>query len=1454
MSTPSVKILNLPRLEDNGSNWNTYKERVFNTLTSRGLKRHVTGTIKAPPEIEQRDDGEVYIKGMLKPLTEEEVEELEIKSDEHAQKQAQVRDIIYETISQSTFAQIKGEKTAADLWKKLVTINEQKNTDVYGATLDRLMLMQCSEDDDVRKHITTMTDLKENLAEMGNPLTDEMFSAYIRRSMPKSYKPLFTALAASATIAARPYSSDALIQQIFSMADTEAAAKESDERIETAMAAFREKGNQGSKGQKGGKKKKGPLCANCNRPSHSIENCWRKGGGKEGQAPEWYKEKTGKASLATANSATTSNEEENVVLLSCFDDDDVEDVALAVTSDFEDEAKALSITSEERPIIIDCGASRHFSSDRERFVNFVEIVPSPVRAADGRTFSALGKGDIKLYFPMGEGQKPTPILLTGVYYSPQMAFTLISVSRLDVANHIFHIENGICSISTPKPNSRVIGRIPRVRGLYRVSPQTNKLSNPPTANVASKMMSITELHNRMGHINHNDLRHMVKTGMVTGINLDLESTPDQCTVCIQAKATRKPFPKRSVNEHVKGYGDKIVSDVWGPASTVSLGGHKYYNSYMDLSTHEEKVFFLKQKSEAFNSYKKYEAWAKVQRNAVIKILGTDRGGEFMSNAFVEHLELQGTVRHLTVHDSPQSNGASERANRTHVELARAMLTAANLPRSLWAEAVRHSFWLRNRAPTQALKRQKTPHEMATGDKPDLSNLQPFGADVWVKRLNVGKLEPQAMKARFVGYDDESKGYRIFWPRKNKVSIERDVYFEQTNADPPTIPQIEGETATFDDQQNRQTPLCPKAQNTPEIEKRTTSDPPTASIPTSNETDTIANDPAPQTTQRIRCDGLIEPEPNTGRGFRQRPGMRPGFYKQLTSTRTISKRAEIQQDPEPGGEETHYSDPTEEFAGVIEWVLATIHGEPETLEEALRSDESHNWSAAVENELDQIEKLNTWEIVEAPPDANILKNRYVFRLKRDQTGEVAKHKARLVVKGYSQIRGLDYVDTYAPVIKLTTLRVLLTLAALNGSVIYQADVKNAYLNAELDEVLYMALPPHYEKFRNLPKAPPGKRLVCKLLKGLYGTKQGGRQWYLKLRRKFIDLGYSVCSADEAVFIKIVNPLKYTIVGAAVDDFTIIADSDRSANLIQDQLEEDFELARLGKINWLLGIHIVRDHDTHTISLSQKAYIDQILDRFGLSNASPVVTPMEPGVDLSVDSPAVSPQLLNESEKSRYREAIGSLMYAMLATRPDLAFAVSTLSRFMETPHTTHWKAAQRVFQYLKGTRDLELVLGGDNSELIVYSDADWASQLHRHSISGFASFVGDGAVSWSSKKQPIVTLSSTESEYVALTHAAQEVIWLRKLLSELRNDPESATQLFCDNQGAISLAKDPTFHARTKHIDTKFHFVRQTVDLGHASVQYCPTHEMIADVFTKSLARPKLEKFRSSLGLKPPRSA
>lgn len=343
--------------------------------------------------------------------------------------------------------------------------------------------------------------------------------------------------------------------------------------------------------------------------------------------------------------------------------------------------------------------------------------------------------------------------------------------------------------------------------------------------------------------------------------------------------------------------------------------------------------------------------------------------------------------------------------------------------------------------------------------------------------------------------------------------------------------------------------------------------------------------------------------------------------------------------------------------------------------------------------------------------------------------------------------------------------------------------------------------------------------------------------------------TVSNADEAVFY-IFEGDKYTIIAAATDDFTIIADSTKSSDLIQNQFSQHFEIIDNGPINWLLGVKLNRNLEAKTIYLSQQAYIEEILIRFGLENARTAVTPMEPGIDLSPDSPAVSPNLLTPAEKTKYRKMIGCLMYATVMTRPDIAFAVSTLSQYLEAPRTTHLAAVTRVFRYLLGTKELKLILGGTHSEVSGYSDADWASHMHRHSISGFAYFLGTGAVNWSSKKQPIVTLSSTEAEYVALTHASKDILWIHKLLTELSFIfPFSVpTVLYCDNQGAIRLSKDSTFHGRTKHIDVHFHFICQTISTGHIMLQYCPTNDMIGDVFTKSLSPVKFEKFRAFLGL------
>ena len=348
--------------------------------------------------------------------------------------------------------------------------------------------------------------------------------------------------------------------------------------------------------------------------------------------------------------------------------------ALVCTSDFRSEAHAVA---NHTGSIVDSGASRHFSLEWSKFLNYEEFSNSePIRAADGRTFSALGKGDLKIYLPNGN-QKLTLITLKNVLYSPNMAFTLISVSCVDRAGFSLFIKGGYCTIRDP--NSKVIGRIPEVRGLYRVTDTISQFSH--IANTAVKQISISELHRRMGHVNHEDLRQMVEKGMVTGINLDLSSKPDFCEICITAKATRKSFPKESQTEY-KAYGDKVVADVWGPAPVKSIGGKEYYVLFQDLFSHEERIYFLKQKSEVFEYYKKYEAWLKVQRNGRVGILGCNRGGEFTSQEFTDYLENAGTIRHLTVHDSPASNGAVERANRTHLDGARAMMEAAKLPKNL----------------------------------------------------------------------------------------------------------------------------------------------------------------------------------------------------------------------------------------------------------------------------------------------------------------------------------------------------------------------------------------------------------------------------------------------------------------------------------------------------------------------------------------------------------------------------------------------------------------------------------------------------------------------------------------------------------------------------------------------------------------------------------------------------
>jgi hypothetical protein len=394
--------------------------------------------------------------------------------------------------------------------------------------------------------------------------------------------------------------------------------------------------------------------------------------------------------------------------------------------------------------------------------------------------------------------------------------------------------------------------------------------------------------------------------------------------------------------------------------------------------------------------------------------------------------------------------------------------------------------------------------------------------------------------------------------------------------------------------------------------------------------------------------------------------------------------------------------------------------------------------------------------------------------------------------------VDYFDTFSPVARLASFHTILAYAARNDWDIDTFDFNGVYLNGELsaDEDIYMQSPPGYDN--------QGES-VKHLCKSLYRLKQAGRKWYDTLYCALTGEGFRVNAADPGVFFARNNE-HITILAIHVDDCMITGSAGDLISEYKQRLHSRYSLTDLGPIHWLLGIKITRDREAHTISLSQTSYINTILSRFSLSDAKPVASPITPGTIYSkTDAPSDATQAVH-MKKTPYREAVGSLMYAAVATRPDITFAISTLSQFLDNPGKIHWEAVKCVFRYLAGTKTHALTYGNECHDLLGYTDTDGASQEHCHAISGSAFLIDSAAVSWASRKQELVTLSTAEAEYVAAMHAAKECIWLRRLTKLMFGPAPSLTTLYCDNQAALHLATDNNYHTRTKHIDIRYHFI------------------------------------------------
>eukprot|EP00794_Sanderia_malayensis_P016556 gene16556-biopygen13988 len=1271
-----------------------------------------------------------------------------LEQQKHKRRENQALASICLSVSTENQIYVRSAVTAKDAWNSLEQRFEKKSLAHKIFYRRKLYAAKMEKGTAMINHVNHIKTLAEHLDAVGDPIVEKDLVIILISSLPDEYAYLITALE---TIAEDRLTWDYVRDRVVHEYEKIHDHSQSGSGRQTVMEAKNEDALLTSKAQY----QRRPIntrsgrCFYCGKKGHVAKNCYKKKADQKSSSAE--------SANSVEEKLTAKNEDENA-LTAC----------------------PTANQLEAKEWWIDSGASKHMTPNKRLMSNFITFkTPIQVKLADNNQVLAYGKGDLR--FPVFDGSKRYNIFLQDVLYVPRIKRQLLSIPTMVNRGAEVNFKGNTCSVILDDKVMH-IGRKDGI--LYKLN--TEEITTAFVSSTHSGNDSIKLWHSRFAHLGYDNLKLLSNKSMVTGLNLNSKETFDRnCDGCAEGKQHRMPFPKKS--EHrAANLLELIHSDV-GCVGVESVGGSKYYVTFIDDYSRFTTVYFLKKKSEVLQKFKEFVVAVENHTGKRIKVIRTDNGGEYVSNEFKQFCIERGIKREVTIPMTPQQNGVSERMNRTIMESARSMLHHAKLPSYFWAEAVNTAVYIRNRCPTVTLD-GITPYEHWFGRRPDVSNFRVFGCctHVHIPDEDRSKLDKKSKKCIFVGYLDASKGYKLYDIERKVMIRSRDVRFLENDFDHLSIESENQEDYkelfNFGDAIN-EFELC------------------------NEETESLIehNEVADEDQQDVR---------------------------RSTRTRTVPVR--------PGTVTGDWwNDENLDFAGIT----FTDYDEPSNFNEAINSKHSSQWKDAITSEYESLKKNDTWELVHLPKGKNLVGNKWVFKVKRNADNTVNRFKARLVAQGFSQKEGSDYNEVFAPVARYNSIRTILSLVNALSLDLHQMDVKTAFLNGKLQEEIYMAQPEGC-----IDESNPD--LVCKLKKSLYGLKQAAYCWNVEIDTFLKKSGYKQSAADSCIYTK-VQPRKdgkssFIILALYVDDILISSNDPQMLEAEKKSLSRRFEMQDLGDAKYCLGMLIQRDRDNKKLYISQKSYLESILKRFEMFESKPVATPMEVG--------KVFKKLSEDEEQfdiKQYQAAIGSLNYAMIATRPDICSAVGILSQFMSKPSKEHWQGVKRILRYIKGTLDYGLIFDANNTELMLsgYADADWASDAQlRKSTSGYIFQLAGSTISWRSQKQSVVALSTTEAEYVSLSSASQEAIWLRRLLKDLLIDVSKPTTIHEDNQGAICLTKNTKAHSRAKHIDIKYHFIREKVQNKEIELTYCPTDKMIADIFTKALPRPKFEELRSLMGI------
>lgn len=693
-----------------------------------------------------------------------------------------------------------------------------------------------------------------------------------------------------------------------------------------------------------------------------------------------------------------------------------------------------------------------------------------------------------------------------------------------------------------------------------------------------------------------------------------------------------------------------------------------------------------------------------------------------------------------------------------------------------------------------------------------------------KERRQGKLDKKAVEMIFVGYEQGSKGYRFWDPATRRITVSRDVTFDEESfparkdlGDPktpgtPLFDPVDSDSEDDDEQPislpdlptvppSREEPVG-EPQNPPEEPN----DPPQAAQPP-------VPPPQPEYQRSRRHNAGRNPNRNRNNAYGDEP---PASIDRRTDSR--------------GNQKGQHTEVLMMYRALVE----ANHGVPNSHGEAMRSSDKDKWIAAEKSEMESLQANSTWVLVPRPKGRKVVKNRWVYAIKHD-----GRYKACLVAKGFTQVWGQDYHETFSPVARFESLRYMFAHVALEDWEMESMDVKTAFLNGDLEEEIYMEQPEGW--------SVPGKESwVCLLKKAIYGLKQASRQWNAKIHQSLLDQGFKRTYCDAGVYVYSVETRDTTcVIILYVDDLLLIGDSKPFIDEVKRKLKQEYQMTDLGPVEHFLGLRIRRKRSERKLFVDQSKYIQTVLERFQMSNCKEARTPLPAGAVLVGNT-----EQATDVFRTQYQSIIGSIMYAMLGTRPDIAFAVTRLAKYAHNPSADHMRFAKYVLRYLQGTLSYALCYdGASRSGLIAYSDSDWAEDHDdRHSTSGFVFLMANCVVSWVSRRQPTVSMSSTEAEYKAASDCCRQMAWLRNFGRELGDNMTDPTPLCLDNQGSIFLSVNPAVDCRTKHIDIRYHFIREFYEKGETEIYFVASKDQLADALTKNVPLSIIEHFRSSIGM------